>query len=352
MGALKAFRPDIVVVDESHHIKNATAKQTKAVQTITGSTDKVLLLTGTPLGKNNLDLYGQLKAIDPKIWKSSSARTGVMSWTDFRNNYALWGGRTGYELRGYINVDDLERRYKPHVRSARKEDIHDMPKVTHSVIPVDLPPLVRRAYNIFAEEGLIVWRRHMIEAPIPLTKLLRLQQMTGGWVHDEAGESVEIHREKIAVLADLLADLRASGRGVLVFARFLAEMAAIEEVAQKIYKGRTYQIRGGVASTVRRDIVHRFAKGGSFLVIQSGAAEALDGLQNNCAEAIFYSSDFSLIHWEQAKGRLDRVGQREPVTFYHLHARNTVDSLIFQALKDKKDLERMVMDNPEILLSR
>lgn len=353
MKALKEFRPDLVILDESHHIKGATTKQAKAAQEICNTASRVLLLTGTPLGKNNLDLYSQLKAIDPRIWAAKWTKTGVMSWTDFRNNYAVFGGRSGYELRYYINVQDLEKRYQPHIRSARKEDILDMPKVTDMIVPVELPPNVRRAYNIFSQEGLIVWRRHMIEAPIPLTKLLRLQQMTGGWVHDEQGESVHIHNEKIVVLADLLADLRAAGRSVVVFARFLAELQAIVEAAQKIYPKRVLRVSGSVSAELRRKAVRDFTNGRpGVIVIQSATAEALDGLQTVAAEAIFFSSDYSLIHWSQARGRLDRVGQTSPVTFYHLHARTSVDSLVFQALKDKKNLERLVMDRPEILISR
>lgn len=352
MRALKAYAPDILILDESHHIKNATAKQSKAAHEIAGVARFRLLLTGTPIGKNNLDLYSQLKAIDPQIWKAKWTRTGVMSWTDFRNNYAIYGGRSGYEIRGYINVDDLRNRFTPYIRSARKEDILDMPKVTDSIIPVDLSPTVKRAYNIFSQEGLIVWRRHLIEAPIPLTKLLRLQQITGGWVHDEQGESVAIHMEKIAVLTDLLEDFRSTGRRVLVFARFLSEIAAIVAAADKIYP-RTFEIRGGVSAESRRSIVRAFSNGSpAVLVIQSASAEALDGLQTDCAEAIFYSTDYSLIHWSQARGRLDRSGQRQPVTFYHLHVRGTVDNMVFTALKEKKNLEKMVMDDPSILISR
>jgi SNF2 family DNA or RNA helicase len=230
-----------------------------------------------------------------------------------------------------------------------------MPKVTDSIIPVELPAEQRRAYHIFAEEGLVVWKRHMIEAPIPLTKLLRLQQMTGGWVHDEAGESVAFQTAKMEAFTDLLADLAASSRSVVVFARFLAEMDAIYEAGVRYYKGHTHQIRGGVPASRRREIVRSFqeiGRGPNLLVVQVAAAEALDGIQRVCSEGIFYSSDYSLIHWAQARGRLDRVGQERPVTFYHLHAKGTVDSLVLEALRDKKNLERMVMDNPDILLTR
>lgn len=353
MQSMIEFEPDLVILDESHHIKNATAKQSKAAHTICGKSRYVLLLTGTPIGKNYLDLYSQLKAIDQRIWKAGWTKTGIMSWTDFRNNYAVWGGRTGYELKGYMNLEDLRERYEPHIRTARKESIHDMPQVTDTVVPVDISADARRVYTVFAKEGLVVHKRHLIEAPIPLTKLLRLQQMTGGWVHDEHGEIVEVQRDKLSILSDLLQDLLAAGESVVVFARFLAEIEAIASLSPG--RGKWFdsvgRIQGSISHANRIQSLERFQQGGpNLLVIQSGAAEAMDGLQRACSYGIFYSSDYSLIHWNQARGRLDRVGQTKPVTFYHLQVRNSVDSLILEALQNKKDIERLVMDRPDLLL--
>lgn len=353
MKALRDFAPDLVVVDESHHIKNGAAKQSKATHAICQHASFVLLQTGTPIGKNYLDLYSQLKAVDPMIWKADWARTSKMSWTEFKGHYGKWGGETGYELRGYQNLEDLERRYRPHIKSVRKEDCLDMPKVTDTVIPVDMPARAREAYDVFAEDGLIVWNRHMIEAPIPLTKLLRLQQMTGGWVHDEMGDTVEFHREKVAVLEGELDELASAGRSVVVFARFIRELDAIEEAAAKYYSW-VGSIRGGVTSKQRRSAVATFQgrRGDGCMVINVSAAEAVDGLQTVCSDGIFYSTDYSLIHWNQARGRLDRTGQTSPVIFRHIQARKSVDGLILRALREKQDIERMVMDHPEVLLGR
>lgn len=176
--------------------------------------------------------------------------------------------------------------------------------------------------------------------------------MTGGWVHDDQGEVVELQRDKLEVFADLLKDLAEADQSVVVFARFIAEMDAIYEAASRTYKGNVYQIRGGVSAADRRKSVAKFGRDRSCMVIQVGAAEALDGLQNTCSYGVFYSSDFSLIHWSQARGRLDRVGQSKPVTFYHLHCKGTVDREIHEALKAKKDIERLVMDHPEVLFGR
>lgn len=351
MDAILNWKPDVLIVDECHHIKGATTKQSKAVHKIAAAVETVVIATGTPIGSNWLDLYSQLKAIDPNIWKSPYTKTGVMSWTNFRNRYAILGGPSGHQILGWQNLDDLQSRYLPHVRSVRKADVHDMPKVTDQVIPVELSSSARNAYEAFAADGLVVYKQHLIDAPIVLTKLLRLQQMTGGWVHDEHGDSVEFQTDKLTVFTGLLEDLLAAERSVIVFARFIAELDAILRVAgpSASWVGA---IRGGVGSDDRTRAVRLFGQHkGAVLVVQVASAEALDGLQHSSSDAIFYSSDYSLIHWNQARGRLDRAGQKEPVNFYHMHVQDSVDQLIFTALRDKKNLEKLVMDHPDVLLT-
>jgi SNF2 family DNA or RNA helicase len=47
--------------------------------------------------------------------------------------------------------------------------------------------------------------------------------------------------------------------------------------------------------------------------------------------------------WEQAKARLDRTGQTRPVTFWHMIAPGTVDSVILQSHRDRTSLETAML---------
>jgi len=346
MEVLKQYDPDLLILDESQKVKNATAKRSKAAHYLGQRAPKVCLLSGTPVSKNYLDLYSQFKVIDPYIWRDPD-KGDPMSWTRFRYRYGIWGGRSGYELRGYQSVDDLRRRYQPFTSTARKKDCLDLPMVTDEIIPVVMNDASRAAYDSFAEDGLVVWRRHLVDAPIILTKLLRLQEMTGGAVHDEVGGVVEFQMEKMTILKGLLDDLKEANEKVIVFARFRWEMDTIT----KIMKVKN-SIRGGVSHKGRVKAVRDFRKSKEpdILLIQIAAGEALDGLQDVCSHAVFYSTDYSWDHFVQARGRLDRQGQTTPVTFYHLHMVKTTDKLVYRALLEKRNLEKMVMDDPELLV--
>jgi len=348
MQALEEYDADLLILDESQKVKSATAKRSKATHRLGSRARHVCLLSGTPVSKNYLDLYSQLKVIDPKIWRDP-VKGDAMSWTRFRYRYGMWGGRTGYELRGYQNVEDLQERYRPWISTARKRDCLDLPPVTDEIIPVVMNKSARSAYDSFAEDGMVVWKRHLIDAPIVLTKLLRLQEMTSGSIHDELSEVVDFQRDKLAVLFSLVDDLMEAQEKVIIFARFKWEL---NQIRDGLSRYGLVQIRGGITAKGRKEAVDSFRKQDAtrILVIQIAAGEALDGLQHACSHAIYYSTDYSWDHYVQSRGRLDRAGQKTPVTFYHLHMVNTIDGLVFKALRQKKNLEKLVMDDPELLV--
>lgn len=59
---------------------------------------------------------------------------------------------------------------------------------------------------------------------------------------------------------------------------------------------------------------------------------------------VFYSLDYSMSNYEQAKARIHRVGQRNPCTYIHLIAKDTVDEKVLTALRNKADLAKVLVD--------
>lgn len=98
-----------VVVDESLKIKNADAKRTKRLLDIGEMCQYKLILNGTPLSRNLLDLWSQMQFLSPKILNMDMAR--------FKNTFCRYttitkrfGGYKSYSrefITGYENVDYL-----------------------------------------------------------------------------------------------------------------------------------------------------------------------------------------------------------------------------------------------------
>lgn len=106
---VEAAQRPYVVVDESLKIKNAEAKRTKRLIDIGTMARYKLILNGTPLTRNLLDLWPQMEFLSPKILG--------MSLAEFKNTFCeytkvtkFFGGRRGYTkefITGYENIDYL-----------------------------------------------------------------------------------------------------------------------------------------------------------------------------------------------------------------------------------------------------
>ena len=97
-----------IVVDESLKIKNADAKRTKRLLELSKKVDYKLVLNGTPLSRNLLDLWSQMEFLSPKILN--------MSLAQFKNTFCFYTTitkRIGYRslrkefITGYENIDYL-----------------------------------------------------------------------------------------------------------------------------------------------------------------------------------------------------------------------------------------------------
>ena len=96
----------------------------------------------------------------------------------------------------------------------------------------------------------------------------------------------------------------------------------------------------------RDEQVRRFQTDPDTTVFVGQIATAGLGITLTAADTmVFYSLDYSMSNFEQAKARIHRVGQRNPCTYLYLVASNTVDEKVLQALRDKADLARVLIDD-------
>jgi len=116
----------VIVVDESLKIKNWEAKRTKRIINIGSKSEYKLILNGTPLSRNLLDLWAQMEFLSPKILN--------MNLAEFKNTFVEYitiTKRIGYKsltkefINKYHNIDYLYQLIKPYVFEAELElDTH------------------------------------------------------------------------------------------------------------------------------------------------------------------------------------------------------------------------------------
>jgi len=106
---LRAYRNPFLVVDESLKIKNFEAKRTKRMLNLGEFAEYKLILNGTPVTKNLMDMWSQMEFLSPKILN--------MGYSEFKNTFCKYtkvtkyfGGKQSFTrefITGYENIEYL-----------------------------------------------------------------------------------------------------------------------------------------------------------------------------------------------------------------------------------------------------
>lgn len=323
---------EILVADEAHRLSTPGAKTTRALTSkISPRARRIVFLSGTPMRNSPLDLYSQCKILDAGIFGSNQRQ--------FLERYAtldFFGNVVGLQ-----NTDELAATFGVVAHRVDKRRVLDLPPVTVQSRRFDLSPEARKVYDEFEDKLAIQIGDGTLDAANSLVHLLRLQQITGGYVPVEtAGGGEVIHKVddgKAKALAEF-ADEIAKSEPIVVFARFRKDLDTIAEVAAA--DGRTsFELSG------RRNELREWQAdtGGAVLAVQIQAGGVGVDL-TRAAFGGFYSVGFSLSEYEQAMARLDRPGQTRPVTLVNFIARDTVDEAVFGSIAKKGKTVEDVID--------
>lgn len=339
---IQGWKPDMIIADESQRIKNSQAKQSKALAAWSKLSPFRLILTGTPLAQGPLDFFAQYRFLNPDIFGKSFYR--------FRSRYAHMGGYGGYQILGYRNLEELAAKAHSIAYRVTKEEALDLPETVDQNLFAELEPQARKLYEEMKRKALLSFGDEHITAPIVLTKMLRLQQITGGFLPGEDSTHI-VSQAKLNVLKEALEDLLANPeRKVVIFARFIPEVMQISNYLTSVGIPHC-RLVGGVPGPQRQTMIEEFQKDPEVRIFLSQIATGGLGITLTAADtAIFYSLDFSLANYEQAKARIHRIGQGRKVTYIHILAENTLDAEIVTRLTQKQDVAKMVVDDLKNIL--
>ena len=189
-----------------------------------------------------------------------------------------------------------------------------------------------------------------ITATTVLTRLLRLQQLAGGFlVQDDAQKPQLVSRAKLDALGDIIEDyVIGSGKKLVIFARFIAEVKAIMELADKVLPKELKQVAiyGDIKKEDRGDIVKQFQEDPKTVLFIGQIDTAGTGITLTAADTcVYYSKNFNYATYSQSLSRIHRIGQRNCCTYIDLEIEGTIDELISKALSRKEDMAKTVVDN-------
>lgn len=338
--ALAAYKPDLIVCDESQRIKNPSAAQSKALHKLGDAAPFRMILSGTPVQNNAVDLYSQYRFLDPAVYGAN--------FYAFKNRYCIMGGYGQHQIVGYRNMDELVEKEHSAAYRVTKEECLDLPQQTFINRYVQFTDAEQAIYEQLRKSSFLELETgENVTATTILTMYLRLMQLTGGFLTaDESTRPKQVNTAKLDALADIVDDYVVdAGKKLVIFARFRAEIAAIENLLRlrKIQYGSIY---GDVPMEERGKIVDDFQTNPDTKVFVAQIQTAGLGITLHAAStAVFYSYDYNYANYAQALARIHRIGQRLPVTYIHLVVDGSIDEKILAALENKEDMAKTVVDS-------
>lgn len=338
--ALATYKPDLIVCDESQRIKNPSAAQSKALHKLGDAAPFRMILSGTPVQNNAVDLYSQYRFLDPAIYGAN--------FYAFKNRYCIMGGYGQHQIVGYRNMDELVEKEHSVAYRVTKEECLDLPQQTFINRYVQFTDAEQAIYEQLRKSSFLELETgENVTATTILTMYLRLMQLTGGFLTaDESTRPKQVNTAKLDALADIVDDYVVdAGKKLVIFARFRAEIAAIENLLRlrKIQYGSIY---GDVPMEERGKIVEDFQANPDTKVFVAQIQTAGLGITLHAAStAVFYSYDYNYANYAQALARIHRIGQRLPVTYIHLVVDGSIDEKILAALENKEDMAKTVVDS-------
>ena len=336
-GKLAARNFQVVVCDESHFIKDAKAQRTKAVVPLLKAARRAICLTGTPALSRPVELYSQVEALRPNVFTK---------FTEFAQRYCS-GSRFGWQ--GCENPDELYAIISRLVMVRRlKRDVL-----------TQLPPKRREQVYIALDKKTEAYRE--MKAVQEQLQRLRDHAKDNGLLLGAGGDGKMNVEEKRLMNAYYVASAKAKATSVQDYLEtlldgsgagdkflFFAYHKELLDAASTVLRKRKTQfirIDGTTPTTERGGLVQQFQTVDAIKVAVLSIKAAGMGLTLTAASTVVFGE----LSWTpgdivQAEDRAHRIGQASSVLVQFLHAKNSVDDVMWGSVQNKLENLGQVLD--------
>lgn len=334
INRLKKFTFNYVILDESQQIKNPESQRYKAVSLLRSRNR--IILTGTPIENNTMDLFAQLSFIVPGLLGNKKYFKDV-----YTTPIDAFHDRKRKKM--------LREKIKPFIlRRTKQEVLDDLPTKNELILYCEMKTSQRRIYELYEQEF-----REFISAkdgdeikksPMHVLKgLTKLRQI--------CNSSKLLQREdlttaedsaKIEMLVEQIQHKQDQHK-IIVFSQFVSMLQLIKEALDK--NGiRSLALTG--QSKNREQLVHDFQSNGDIRVFLVSLKAGGTGLNLTAADVVYLVDPW----WnpaveQQAIDRIYRIGQQKKVTAVRLISPNTVEDKIQLLQQHKLEISNSILED-------
>lgn len=317
---------DLLVIDEAHYIKNPRALRTKRIRTLEDESERILLMTGTPLENHVDEMCELIGFVKPELAGEIRRFAGLRQVPAFREMLA-----------------------SAYLRRRREDVLEELPPLTMENEWCAMTQQDREAYApTVMDRSFVSMRRvsFLQEDPHTSSKALRLKELCEQACSE--GRKVVIYsyfRETIRRVVEMLGEGRTTPAGSAESTESEKSDFAADSIAREKLTGAENvhilagEITGSTPVEERQAVIDRFsdAAGGSVLVCQIQAGGT--GLNIQAASVvIFCEPQIKPSLTRQALSRVYRMGQVRSVLVFQLLCEDTIDEAVMRIL-DTKQME-------------
>ncbi|KAH7546640.1 hypothetical protein FEM48_Zijuj01G0222900 [Ziziphus jujuba var. spinosa] len=323
----------VVIADESHFLKNAQAKRTTASVPVIKKAQYAILLSGTPALSRPIELFKQLEALYPDVFRSVH---------EYGNRYCKGGVFGIYQ--GASNHEELHNLMKATlmIRRLKKDVLSELPTKRRQQVFVDLAEKdMKQIKALFRELEVVKQKIKACKSKEEVDSLKFSEKNLINKIYIDSAEA------KIPAVLDYLATVVEAGCKFLIFAH---HQLMIDSIHQFLLKKKVGCIRidGSTPPASRQALVTDFQEKDSIkaavLSIKAGGV----GLTLTAASTVIFAE----LSWTpgdliQAEDRAHRIGQASSVNIYYLLANDTVDDIIWDVVQSKLENLGQMLDGHE-----
>jgi len=323
---LREFPFNYVILDESQNIKNPNSQTAKAVRLLTA--DFRLVLTGTPIENNTIELWSQFAFLNPGMLGSQRY---------FQTRFA-----TPIEKKGDKETAAfLQKLVQPFLLRRTKEQVADeLPPKSESIFYASMTAAQANLYNYWRDyyraavlqnlktKGLGRSRFVVLEGLVKLRQIACHPQLIEPNTDRDSG--------KFNAMMEQLREIIAEGHKVLIFSQFVKMLTIMrkqldaENIAYTYLDGRTRNREAKVQQFQENEDIPLF-----LISLRAGGT----GLNLTAADYVFHFDPW----WNpavemQATDRTHRIGQKRHVFVYKFITQGTVEEKVLQLQTRKKKL--------------
>lgn len=332
----------LMVLDESSFIKSPTANRTRRLLSMAKLAEYRMILTGTEITKNVLDLYTQGEFLQEGYW-------GIKNFYAFRARYAIMAdiyGPGGRLIRNgkYVGAKDIEdlktRLMRCCVRITKADALPDLPPKRYQTIMLEMPATIRKIYDAMKHDMVAFYKDRELTVSNKAVLFGRFRQICGGIFPDPIGVSglpsmCIDDNIKIDVIKTELED---TDQQAIIWACYTDEIKALAHDLQ------CPAIYGDVVQADRDNILAAF-KAGEFKTLVLNPGVAAFGLNLQYINLVYYySNPLRADHRWQSEDRCHRVGTKSAVLYKDLIYKDSIDERVKKILDEKTKLREEFRD--------